>query len=182
MGTKDRQGIDCRLPLDYLYSAMGPSMTFIWLTAGAFLLGACPFAVWIGRLFLSQDIRRYGDGNPGAANVFRAGSVAAGVLAVVLDIGKGVPFVLLAGSVYHLPPVQVVAVGLAAMLGHAFSPLLHFKGGKALAVTAGVIIGLLNPELLWSFFLSALLFFIVLEEPCLDSVVDADNHARLPRI
>lgn len=56
-----------------------------------------------------------------------------------------------------------MGVGLSAMLGHAFSPLLRFKGGKALAVTAGVIMGLMRPELFFAFFLPALLFFVVLE-------------------
>jgi len=139
------------------------TVTFIWLALGAFLLGAIPFSVWLGRLFLKKDIRNYGDGNPGAANVFRAGSVLIGTLAVILDIGKGVPFVVLSQRPYHLPEVAVLGVGLAAILGHAFSPLLGFKGGKALAVTAGVIIGLLNAELFFAFFLPALVAFLVLD-------------------
>jgi glycerol-3-phosphate acyltransferase PlsY len=139
------------------------TLTFLWLALGAFFLGSCPFSVWIVRLFLAKDIRQYGDGNPGAANVFRAGSSKLGAIAVVLDIAKGVPFVMLSHTVYHLPQSAVMEVGLAAMLGHAFSPLLRFKGGKALAVTAGVIIGLLRPELFFPFFLSALLLFVVLE-------------------
>ena len=138
-------------------------MTFLWLALGAFFLGSFPFSVWIGRLFLAKDIRHYGDGNPGAANVFRAGSSKLGTLAVALDIAKGVPFVMLSNTVYHLPEAMVMGVGLSSMLGHAFSPLLRFKGGKALAVTAGVIIGLMRPELFFPFFLSALLFFVVLE-------------------
>jgi glycerol-3-phosphate acyltransferase PlsY len=139
------------------------TLTFLWLSLGAFFLGSCPFSVWIGRLFLNEDIRHYGDGNPGAANVFRAGSPNLGVLAATLDIAKGVPFVVVAHTVYHLPEAAVMGIGLSAILGHAFSPLLRFKGGKALAVTAGVIIGLLRPELFFPFFLPALLFFLVLE-------------------
>jgi glycerol-3-phosphate acyltransferase PlsY len=139
------------------------ALTFLWLALGAFFLGSCPFSVWIGRLFLAKDIRHYGDGNPGAANVFRAGSSKLGILAVTLDIAKGAPFVVVSLTVYHLPEAAVMGIGLSAMLGHAFSPLLRFKGGKALAVTAGVIIGLLRPELFFPFFLSALLFFLVLE-------------------
>jgi glycerol-3-phosphate acyltransferase PlsY len=140
------------------------TLNFAWLSLAAFLLGACPFSLWLGRLFLDKDIRRYGDGNPGAANVFRAGSTMLGALAVILDIGKGIPLVVLAHTVFHLTPMAVVGVGLSAMLGHAFSPFLGFKGGKALAVTAGVVIGFLNATLFWSFFLSALLYFIILED------------------
>jgi glycerol-3-phosphate acyltransferase PlsY len=144
-------------------------LTYAWLSLAAFLLGACPFSLWLGRLFLNTDIRRYGDGNPGATNVFRAGSTIIGALAVTLDISKGIPFVVLAHSMFHLGQMHVVAVGLSAMLGHAFSPFLGFKGGKALAVTAGVVIGLLNASIFWSFFLSALLFFVIL---------DSITHAR----
>ena len=52
------------------------------LVVVAFWLGACPFSVWIGRWFLGKDIRNYGDGNPGAANVFRAGGRKTGLFAV----------------------------------------------------------------------------------------------------
>ncbi len=113
------------------------------LVAAAFGLGACPFSLWIGKWLLHKDIRDYGDGNPGAFNVFRAGGRWSGVLALILDIGKGVPFVALALHYFNLPEVTVFAVALFAILGHAFSPILRFDGGKALAVTAGVLVALL---------------------------------------
>jgi glycerol-3-phosphate acyltransferase PlsY len=138
-------------------------LTFMWLAPGAYLLGSLPFSVWLGRLFLQKDIRAFGDHNPGAANVFRAGNPLVGALAVILDIGKGVPFVVLSRKLYHLPEAAVVGIGLSAILGHAFSPLLGFKGGKALAVTAGVIIGLLNAKLFFAFFIPALLFALILD-------------------
>jgi glycerol-3-phosphate acyltransferase PlsY len=69
---------------------------FALSAVSAFWLGACPFSVWIGRWVLGKDIRDYGDGNPGAANVFRAGGRKSGCLAVILDTTKGVPFVALA--------------------------------------------------------------------------------------
>lgn len=49
----------------------------------AFWLGACPFSVWIGRWFLDKDIREYGDGNPGAINVFRAGGQVKSMVASI---------------------------------------------------------------------------------------------------
>jgi glycerol-3-phosphate acyltransferase PlsY len=118
------------------------------LVAAAFGLGACPFSLWIGKWLLHKDIRNYGDGNPGAFNVFRAGGRWSGVLALVLDIGKGVPFVALALHYFDLPEVTVFAVALFAILGHAFSPILRFDGGKALAVTAGVLVALLPQYIL----------------------------------
>jgi acyl phosphate:glycerol-3-phosphate acyltransferase len=134
------------------------------LATAAFVLGACPFALWVGKLFLKTDVRRFGDGNPGATNVFRAGNIPLGILAVSLDIGKGIPFVVLGRVAYDLGPWESALIGMAAVLGHAFSPLLGFKGGKALAVTAGVVIGFGYGVLFWSFFLSALIFISVLED------------------
>jgi glycerol-3-phosphate acyltransferase PlsY len=112
------------------------------LSIAAFCLGACPFSIWIGKLLLQKDIRQYGDGNPGAFNVFRAGGRKAGILALFLEIGKGAPFVFLSHSIYNLAGISIALIGISAILGHAFSPLLKFKGGKALAVTGGVILAL----------------------------------------
>ena len=117
----------------------------VLLAVGAFCLGACPFSLWIGQKFLGKDIREYGDGNPGATNVFRSGGHASGWLAVFADMAKGVPFVFLAHSFFALPEVAVMAIAVSAIAGHSFSPVLHFKGGKSIAVTFGALLGLL-PE------------------------------------
>jgi acyl phosphate:glycerol-3-phosphate acyltransferase len=108
----------------------------------SFCLGACPFSLWIGRFLLKKDIRNYGDGNPGSFNVFRAGGRKAGALALFLEIGKGVPVVFLAHTVFNITGLPIAVVGISAILGHAFSPLLKFRGGKALAVTGGVVLAL----------------------------------------
>jgi glycerol-3-phosphate acyltransferase PlsY len=120
----------------------------ILLAVSAFFLGACPFSLWIGQWVLGKDIRDYGDGNPGAANVFRAGGRKLGCLALLLDVSKGIPFVVLAHSFFRLPETAVAAVALSAILGHAFSPMLHLRGGKAIAVTFGVLIALPQHEML----------------------------------
>ncbi len=108
----------------------------IWVLVG-FLLGAIPFSVWLGKLVLHTDIRRYGDGNPGATNVFRAGNVGVGLLAVCLDMLKGAAPVALARYVFGATGWGLVAVTVAPILGHAFSPFLRFRGGKALAAAFG---------------------------------------------
>ena len=123
----------------------------VLLALGAFLLGACPFSWLIGRWFLRKDIRDYGDGNPGAANVFRAGGRVTGYLAVFLDVAKGVPFVLLAHTHFELANLAVVLIGICAILGHAFSPFLQWHGGKAIAVTFGVLIAMPQPEAFLAF-------------------------------
>ena len=130
------------------------------LALSAFWLGACPFALWIGQWLLRKDIRNYGDGNPGATNVFRIGSRKVGILALILDIGKGMPFVALAYLLFGLPDVAVMIVGLCAILGHAFSPLLNFDGGKALAVTGGVLIAMPQHEIIISVLIFMLLAFL----------------------
>jgi len=136
----------------------------ILLTVAAFWLGACPFSLWIGKRLLSKDIRRYGDGNPGATNVFRAGgSIKVGVIALVLDIAKGTPFILLAYLVFGLPQLTIMVIGISAILGHAYSPLLRFKGGKALAVTGGVLLALPQHEMVISALLLTFLGFLLTE-------------------
>jgi glycerol-3-phosphate acyltransferase PlsY len=132
---------------------MEATTTFI-LAVLAFWLGACPFSLWLGTWLMKEDIRRYGDHNPGAYNVFRAGNAKIGILALFLDIAKGIPFVLLAHTIFKLTDPAVYAIGLCAILGHAYSPLLHFKGGRALAVTAGVLLA--QPYL--DIFLATMLF------------------------
>lgn len=108
----------------------------------AFLSGSLPFSVWVGQLLLRTDIRRYGDANPGATNVMRAGSKGAGLLALLLDFLKGAVPVGLAHLQLGLSGWSLVAIALAPVLGHAFSPWLHFRGGKAVAVTGGIWCGL----------------------------------------
>jgi glycerol-3-phosphate acyltransferase PlsY len=120
------------------------------LTVAAFSLGACPFSLWIGRRFLHKDIRNYGDANPGAWNVLRAGGRKAFWLALALDVSKGVPFVLIASLLVKLSEPAVMAVGFGAILGHAFSPLLKFRGGKAVATTFGVLVALPQREIFFA--------------------------------
>jgi acyl phosphate:glycerol-3-phosphate acyltransferase len=117
---------------------MSPSL---W-TILAFVAGALPFSVWAGRLVLNQDIREFGDHNPGAANAYRAGGLPLGATAVLLDFLKGALPVGLATHVTGIEDWALVPIALAPVLGHAFSPFLRFRGGKALAVTFGIWTGL----------------------------------------
>lgn len=116
-------------------------MAFFWISLG-FVSGALPFSVWIGRLALHRDIRSIGDHNPGAMNVFRAGGKGWGWLAILLDGLKGAIPVGIAHFGYQLDSWGLVATALAPIAGHAFSPFLKFRGGKAIAVTYGIWAGL----------------------------------------
>lgn len=114
----------------------------ISFAALAFISGSLPFSVWIGRVVLKQDIRRVGDGNPGTFNVLRAGGIKWGVLALMLDISKGAAPVGLANYMLGFEGTALIVVAIAPVFGHAFSPFLRFRGGKAIATTAGIWIGL----------------------------------------
>jgi glycerol-3-phosphate acyltransferase PlsY len=135
----------------------------VLLAIAAFGLGSIPFSLVIGRLFLGKNIQDYGDGNPGAINVFRAGGQKAGFLALFLDIAKGVPFVLLAHSWLKLPDLSLVVIALSAVLGHAFSPFLRWRGGKAVAVTFGVLLALPQYDVLLAFIAFVVAGFLFVE-------------------
>jgi acyl phosphate:glycerol-3-phosphate acyltransferase len=117
-------------------------MNWIVFVFIAFLCGSIPFSVWLGKLFLRLDVRQFGDGNPGATNVFRAGSKMVGLLALILDISKGAAPVGLAYYNLGFRGLPMFLIAMAPILGHVFSPFLRFKGGKAVAVALGVWIGL----------------------------------------
>jgi acyl phosphate:glycerol-3-phosphate acyltransferase len=120
-------------------------MTALTWTLIGFLLGSLPISVWLGRLVLRTDIRSYGDGNPGGTNVIRAGNRGLGLLAIILDMLKGAIPVALAYYVFKVDGWPLAPVILAPIAGHAFSPFLGFRGGKALASTFGVWTALTVP-------------------------------------
>ncbi len=119
-----------------------PFRAVLFWTVVGFFSGSLPFSLWLGRLVARADVRRYGDGNPGAANAWRAGGWRAGVPALLLDYLKGATPVALARFGGGIDGWGLVPVALAPVLGHAFSPFLRFRGGKAIAATFGVWSGL----------------------------------------
>lgn len=115
--------------------------TLLWTLFG-FALGALPFSVWVGKVVLGQDIRQFGDKNPGATNVLRAGGVPPFVLALMLDITKGALPLGLAVHIFGVDGWALLPISLAPPLGHTFSPFLQWQGGKAIAAAFGVWIGI----------------------------------------
>jgi glycerol-3-phosphate acyltransferase PlsY len=115
--------------------------TLLWSLFG-FLLGSIPFSFWIGNLALNRDIRQVGDRNPGATNVMRAGGKGWYFLALLLDISKGAIPVGLAKYVVNIQGWPLIPITISPALGHAFSPFLCFRGGKAVAASLGIWIGL----------------------------------------
>ena len=117
-------------------------MNWIYALALGYLLGSVPFGLILTRMFDAGDIRQIGSGNIGATNVLRTGrkGLAAGTL--LLDGAKGFLAVWLAWRWF--PEVAGMAA-LGAVLGHCFPLWLKFKGGKGVATTLGVSLGLAWP-------------------------------------
>ncbi len=107
-----------------------------------FALGSIPFAV-VAMAGTGIDIRRVGSGNPGFNNVLRVSKPRA-VAALVGDVGKGVLAIWLVTRAWPVSPENGVVLGwlfgFAAVLGHCYSPLLKFNGGKGIATSGGVMV------------------------------------------
>jgi glycerol-3-phosphate acyltransferase PlsY len=119
--------------------------TLVWTLIG-FVSGSVPYSLLLGHWLLRRDIRNYGDGNPGSTNVFRAGSRWVGVAALLLDGFKGAIPVGIAYWGFGISDWRLLPVALAPVIGHAWSPFLRGRGGKAVATTAGIWTGLTGPE------------------------------------
>jgi len=105
----------------------------------SYLVGAIPFALLLART-RGVDIRQVGSGNVGATNVFRSVDKRLGVLTFTLDVLKGfVPAFFLA----RLLPVEHAGLlyGCAAIIGHNWPVYLRFRGGKGVATSVGVLLG-----------------------------------------
>lgn len=110
---------------------------------GAYLLGAIPFGLVLARLRSGVDLRRTGSGNIGATNVARTLGMKLGVATLIMDVAKGMVPVLLAGPVFNgweWAGWTAALSGLAAFLGHVFSPFLGFRGGKGVATALGALL------------------------------------------
>jgi len=115
------------------------------LIFSAYLLGSIPFAVIASWLFKLPDPRSYGSGNPGATNVLRTGKKAAAVVTLLGDAGKGWVAIIAArylGNTLGLGDELVAGGAIAVFLGHLFPIFLAFKGGKGVATSAGILLGL----------------------------------------
>lgn len=111
--------------------------------AVSYLLGSIPFGLIVGKLAKGIDIRDFGSGNIGASNVLRTLGPVLFAVVLVLDVGKGFASVRIAEALgFGSSPWLVVLIGLTSVLGHTFSVFLKFRGGKAVATSLGVVIGL----------------------------------------
>jgi len=122
-------------------------MDFILFAISAYLLGSIPTAIWLGKAKYGIDVREHGSNNAGATNTFRVLGKKSGVVVLFIDILKGfiavfLPFIFGIGEwgSNHLIEVQLVAA-LCAVSGHVLPIFANFRGGKGVATSLGVIVG-----------------------------------------
>ena len=125
-------------PTDYLLI-----ISFIVIS---YLIGGIPFGLLIGKYIKKTDIRKHGSKNIGATNAVRVLGIKLGALVFLMDVLKGLIIMIIAkilittntwenGSDFYIG-----FYGLAAVIGHCFSPYLKFGGGKAIATSIGVVL------------------------------------------
>jgi acyl phosphate:glycerol-3-phosphate acyltransferase len=112
------------------------------LAAFGYLVGSLPSGYWIGRLLAGRDVRAFGSGNIGAANVARLLGLRYGLVVLALDMAKGVLpvalVILLRPAISPVDTQAVALVALATLLGSFYSLFLRFHGGKGVATAAGI--------------------------------------------
>lgn len=133
------------------------TFTFIIGALVAYLLGSIPSGLWIGQTFFQKDIREYGSGNLGSTNAFRVLGAKAGSIVLFCDVFKGFLATILAMTVFQQPSISPLWIASFAVIGHTFPLFASFKGGKAVATFAGMILAY-QPLLL----LYGLIIFLVL--------------------
>ena len=125
-----------------------PPVTMACWLLGAYVLGSIPTSLLAARWFGGIDLRTVGSGNLGATNLYRALGLKVAVPVGLFDLLKGTAPVVLARLVFSGTltgsPVEwwPLLVGLAAVIGHVWSPFARFRGGKGVATAAGVFTGL----------------------------------------
>ncbi len=105
--------------------------------------GGIPTGYVVVKRLKGYDIRTKGSGNPGTANVYRTAGTLAGLITLIIDALKGYAPVYLCLVLQPRRPELAIAAGAAAIIGHNWTPLLGFKGGKGVATSAGVFLALI---------------------------------------
>jgi glycerol-3-phosphate acyltransferase PlsY len=144
-----------------------PAPEIILFVLLAYLTGAFPSAVWVGKTFYNTDVREYGSGNAGATNTFRVLGKGAGIPVFLMDVLKGwlsVSYVNFISNADILSPElffeNQLTFGIAAVIGHLFPIYTGFRGGKGIATMFGLLIGLQPLAAVFSFVVFVVVFMI----------------------
>ena len=108
----------------------------------SYLLGAVPTSYLAGRVFRGIDLREHGSKNLGATNVYRIMGWRFAIPVGIFDVAKGAVPVLILGPAASTWAMFPLLCGVVAVVGHVFSVFVGFKGGKGVATSAGVVLGL----------------------------------------
>jgi len=111
----------------------------LFLCVIAYLVGSIPWGLLIGKVFFKKDIRKYGSGNIGGTNAGRVLGRPIGLLVIFLDAMKAFLFMALCNV---LCKDAVPFAGLCCVVGHCFSIITDFNGGKGVATGFGYLLGL----------------------------------------
>ena len=117
--------------------------------AAGYLIGSVPFGLIVGKAVGGLDVRDFGSGNMGTANVLRTVGARAGAITFGLDVAKGAAAVALARKL-GADPVGQAAAGLAACVGHSWPVFARFRGGKAVATAFGGLLMVSPPAAVWA--------------------------------
>jgi acyl phosphate:glycerol-3-phosphate acyltransferase len=119
---------------------------FVFFGILAYFLGSVPTAVWVGKTYYNIDVREHGSRNAGATNTFRILGKKAGIIVLIIDVIKGIMATLL--PIYFVDNNENYFVllrlfcGILVILGHVFPIFAQFNGGKGVATSLGIIIGI----------------------------------------
>ena len=144
----------------------------------AYLIGSIPISFIFAKLMKGVDIRDYGSGNVGATNLLRIAGKLPAILALVLDMVKGVIAVTLVAFIFFNPESRLnfelyrLILGLTAICGHIRPVFLKFKGGKGVATSAGVLL-IVAPKVLGVGLLVWLLIVAIFRYVSLGSIMAA---------
>lgn len=137
----------------------------------SYLIGSIPTGLILGKLLWGVDLREHGSHNIGATNAWRTLGKGPGIIIFLLDFLKGVIGVAL-GMYFAGTPLMMVLGGIMAIVGHSWSILLNFKGGKGVATGLGVIV-MLMPSTALMVFLIWFVIVLITKYVSLGSIVAA---------
>lgn len=126
----------------------------------SYLIGSIPTSLLVGRLVKGIDLRQHGSKNVGATNLYRVLGWRYAVPVGLFDMAKGYVPVAVVGPAVSVGVLIPLLCGVAAVLGHMFSPFVGFKGGKGVATGAGVVLAMAPLAFLGAFGIWALLVFL----------------------
>lgn len=147
---------------------VGNEMEYVLFAIIAYLLGSIPSALIVGKVGYNIDIREHGSGNLGGTNTFRVLGIKAGIIVTLADILKGTLATLI--PLFFDADVYRLAIGIFAVIGHTYPLFARFKGGKAVATSGGIILGV-NPILFAVMVLTFLLTLKISKYVSLSSMV-----------